>query len=444
VNRLAACTLALALSAVTSEARAGGFGVPEYGVRRTGMAAVIGRPDEPSAVFHNPAGLTLQHGTRIYGSFGLAVVQTGFRLRPWDRSEEFIDAPVDADGYYPRTEPSRAFGVIPMLVGTHEVIPDKLWIAGSLYVANATGARFREEDVTRYHLINGYVVAPLAQASVAYKLDPRWSFGAGLGVMNVRIHGYRYFYPIYDGSDLRNLFGTAAQLTIDGSDWQPAWNVGVLATPVPRLTIGAAVIGRVDPRPAGPIRAVFDDDSVSDPGFVLEGTQETELLLPWTFHAGANLDVTPNLELGTELRYYLYRQFDQQVTDIEGIFLIDQLVSEKSYRDSYQLAGGARLHGLAAAPGLELMAGLHYDRTPAPGRTVSLEQPTFTHWGLHSGLRWELGRWRLAASYTRYWYEVPLIEDSVTSPPSNIQGEGVNNIFTLSFEAALDARKEAP
>ena len=38
--------------------------------------AVIGRPDEPAAVFHNPAGLVLQHGTHLYASFGLALVDT--------------------------------------------------------------------------------------------------------------------------------------------------------------------------------------------------------------------------------------------------------------------------------------------------------------------------------------------------------------------------------
>ena len=33
--------------ASASFAYAGGFGIPEMGVRRTGMAAIVGRPDEP-------------------------------------------------------------------------------------------------------------------------------------------------------------------------------------------------------------------------------------------------------------------------------------------------------------------------------------------------------------------------------------------------------------
>ena len=35
--------------------------------------------------------------------------------------------------------------------------------------------------------------------------------------------------------------------------------------------------------------------------------------------------------------------------------------------------------------------------------------------------------------------DIPKIEDSITQPPSNIEGHGTNNIFTVSIEATLDA-----
>ena len=130
-------------------AHAGGFGIPEMGVRRTGMAAIVGRPDEPAAVFQNPAGLTMLHGTRVYASFGLAFVSTEFRLRPWQDSDRFIDDPVDADGYYPAQKPTRAMGAIPMIVATSPLWRDKLYGAFSLYVSNATGAQFRRDGRKR-------------------------------------------------------------------------------------------------------------------------------------------------------------------------------------------------------------------------------------------------------------------------------------------------------
>ena len=81
-------------------AHAGGFGIPDIGVRRTAMGAVIGRPDEGAAIYHNPAGLVLQHGWHLYLSMGLAVVRSEFQLQPWAESDRFLGVTPGADGYY--------------------------------------------------------------------------------------------------------------------------------------------------------------------------------------------------------------------------------------------------------------------------------------------------------------------------------------------------------
>ena len=96
-----------------------------------------------------------------------------------------------------------------------------------------------------------------------------------------------------------------------------------------------------------------------------------------------------------------------------------------------------RIHDLATAPDLELMAGTHYDHTPTPASTLTLDQPTFRHIGLQSGLRFTTGRYRFGASYLRYFYLIPTVSNSTTSPPTNFRGSGANHIFTLSVEASL-------
>jgi long-chain fatty acid transport protein len=431
--------------ALAAPAHAGGFGVPEYGARRTGMGAVIGRPDEPAAVFHNPAGLTMLPGLHLYVSMGGALLRTEFQLKPWDRSDEFLDEPVSPDGYYPTVRPTRAAAVIPMMVATYEAMPDRLYLALSTYVTNATGAAFEEDAVTRYHLIDGYVVSPLVQVSAAYRIDRTWSVGAGLGALNVRVHGKRLLFPIVDQDndpstpplDLTNLFGKRSTLTINGSDWKLAWNAGVLAQPTKKLSLGAAVIARVDPTLEGKLYLDYGDDAAFA-GQREERIGRTGLLLPWTFHAGANYDVHPQLEIGTDFRYWLYRQYDVQRTEIdEGFNGLNELKTPKNFHDAVQLSGGVRLHGLHAAPGLELMLGAHADRTPAPPETVTLDQPTFSHVAIRSGLRYTTGRYRLGLTYLHQWFDIPDIDDSITFPPSNVRGSGSNNILTLTFEATL-------
>ena len=193
-------TLLVVLVLLSVDARAGGFGIPDIGVRRTAMGAVIGRPDENAAIYHNPAGLVLQRGWHLYLSTGLAVVRTEFQILPWDQSDRFLGTTPGADGYYAPVRPARAWGVIPMLAVSGEILPGKLVMGAAAYVGNAQGAKFEDDDVTRYHLIDGYVVAPQAVIAAAYKLREGLTVGGSVGVLHLRIHGRREVFPIVNGT----------------------------------------------------------------------------------------------------------------------------------------------------------------------------------------------------------------------------------------------------
>jgi len=427
-------TLAL-VTAFATTASAGGFGIPEYGMRRTAMGAMVGRPDELSALYHNPAGLVFADEWRLFVQAGVAFVSTEFELQPWDRSSEFLGVEPEANGYYRPVKPSRAWAAIPMLAVGGK-IADKLHIGATMYVGNATGARFEEDAVTHYHLIEGYIVAPQFTLGAAYQVNDTIAVGATAGLIYFKVHGRRYVFPILEGNDISSLAGTKPELLLDGDGIAPVFSVGVFGKPHPKVTWGATVISKVNATLEGPIEVTYGDDA-STPGDVLAGTQKTTQMLPWTGLAGVNVDVHPNIELGSEFRYWLYRQYKEQYTEVKGIFLLRELRTTKNYNDSFQIAGGARVHSLAALPKLELMAGLHFDRTPAPAQTVTLDQPTFSHVGLHSGVRYTMGRFELGASYVHLWYRIPVIRDSITLPPSNVRGDGTNNVFFLTMEAKL-------
>lgn len=425
-----------ALAALLGSAQAGGFGIPEIGVRRTAMGAIIGRPDDGSAIYHNPAGLSLQPGWNIYVSMGVALISTEFRLAPWDRSDEFLGAMPESDGYYAAIKPSRAMGVIPMLAVTGEILPGKLFMGAGLYVGNAQGAAFDKNDVTRYHLIDGYVIAPQAVIAVSYKINDQISVGGSVGVINMRVHGKRDVFPIINGSDFSSYAGTKPELVLDGEAWAPSLQVSAFGRPHPKVTWGATINKRVDATLEGPVEITFSDDA-QVPGDMLIGRHETKQMIPWSFMAGAMFDVHPKVEIGTEARYWLYRQYKTQLTDVSGIAIVDKLETKKNYHDSWEVSGGVRVHDLAAAPGLDLMAGVQFDRSPAPPQTVTLDQPSFTHPASHVGARYSVGRYRFGASWVHYFYLIPTVEDSTTTPPSNFKGHGSNNIFTLSLEARL-------
>jgi long-subunit fatty acid transport protein len=434
-----ACSLVLALAVTCGLAqvsRAGGFTIPDLGVRRTAMGAMIGRPDEPSAIYHNPAGLLTQRGWHAYLSTGLALIRTEFELRAWDGSDRFLSTSAGPDGYYDPVEPSRAYGVLPMLAATGEIIPDRLVLGAGIYVSNAQGAAFDRDGVTRYHLIDGYVVAPQAVIAASYRVTDSLALGASAGVLHLRIHGRREVYPIINGSDLSAFTGSRPLLELDGTGWAPSWSIGAFGRPHPRVTWGATIAGRVDATMKGPVTITFGDDAPV-PGDTHSGTHETTQMLPWAFMGGVNVDVTPQVEIGAEYRHWLYRQYKVQRTEIHDIVFVRELETTKNYHDSWQISGGVRVHDLARVPRLELMLGTHFDRTPAPTATVTLDQPTFRHIGLHSGLRFSFDRYRIGASYLRYWYLIGAVDDSTTTPPSNFRGQGATHIVTVSIDAAL-------
>jgi long-subunit fatty acid transport protein len=186
----------------------------------------------------------------------------------------------------------------------------------------------------------------------------------------------------------------------------------------------------------GDVKLTFGDDSLK-PGLKMEGTQTTGMILPWTLLLGINWDVWRFVEVGAEMRYYFLRQFKNQHTDISGD--IDDVISEydspKDFSDSWQIAAGVRVHSFWDR--LELMAGWHYDRSPAPSHTVSLESPFFHHTAIYSGVRYGYGRYRFALTYVHYWYLERQNSDSITNPPSNFRGSGQNNILTLTIDVSL-------
>ncbi|MCA9664239.1 MAG: outer membrane protein transport protein [Myxococcales bacterium] len=433
-----------ALGAAERRASAGGFTIVEMGTRKNGMGAVIGRPDDPSAVYHNPAGLTMQDGIRLYASVGLAFIDTDFRLRQWGNSSNYIKYPVDSEGFYPGISPA-GFGAIPMLVLSSNIYKDKLYGALSFYVPNAIGIVV-DDGPARYHAGTSYLIAGFATASLAWRVTNWLSVGAGFSLAYVRISAKRKLYPELAGTNLSGLLGGESDIDLVGEDVRPGANAGILLRPFRSLTIGIAMISRIDMNLTGDVDVILGPGAPTKPGTKLSGTQATALLIPWSFHFGANWDVTKYVEIGAELRYYTYSSLKEQRSKIDGINLISELVVPKDYSDSYQVSGGV-LVKLPPHPQLELMAGVHWDKSPAPNRTISLDQPTFDHLGLHTGVRYRWGRYRFGMTFAHYWYFRRDVTDNVTDPPSNFIASGVNNQLTLIFEVRFGAatqRNAAP
>jgi len=494
-KRLVAGPIVLLLLGLSLPALAGGFHISILGVRRTGMMTNLGNPDDVTALFHNPAGLADQPGTRLHLSNGITFLNNQTRLQALD-PERFPEVnpagcgtgdaapcpwPIAADGYYTANfEPERYTGVIPFLGGSWGLQPlsPKLrgvTVALAAYAPGAYGAYLPEDAPTAYFVVDGLFLIAQATAGVGWRLDEHFAIGGSLSYSYLRL-GYSQKFSMADvltpageavglGKIGQLLIGDL-QMAYVGTDSGFGWGLGALVTPAPWLSLGVGATGFTAARFEGDLeirglgtatgeypparsdaelRALLVElgkggDALS---FKLPRQLEVEMPIPPALTAGLSFRPTPALELGLDLRYWLYRGFEEQ--EIEPVYdptepgqeplTRDGLSHDKDYSDSFEVAAGVLYRPLADPAQLELMAGVAFDKSPVPAATFSIDNPSMNQVILSCGIRGLLREhWRLGLAYMWIHYLERDVTTSSSSPPTNVRISGNSHIPTLELE----------
>ena len=413
---LAAGMLALLTASVpVRSAAASGFHNEDFGVRRMGMFSVVARPDDGTAVFHNPAGLTLSKGTRFYHSQSWFYATLGLRL--YDRKGKL------RPGH--EISPDWNIGFLPFFGMTSDLGTERLRLGLSVYAPNAYGASLPEDEPTRYHATSALFISSRGTLSAAWEVSHRLALGANLSVLhNYLMERKKFSFAVLSDPDRRfdppgQTAASDATLELSGQAWSWAWDAGVLFRPLDTLRIGAAFFSGSPVDLQGEVSLEHPD------GGGERTTHHTLLVIPFTLRAGVNWEFAPRFELGADVRYYHYQTFQEQRTTFDRPFLgQSELVDPKSYDNAWNWSVGLLYRPL---PVLELMCGYQEDYTPIPATTFTLENPTRDQRGVGLGVRWQLGeRHRLGLAFVRNWFELLDIQESVASPPNNAKGHGSN------------------
>lgn len=439
--------LILGVLALPHRAEAQGFIIPEMGSRVNGMGAAVGRPDDLSAIYHNPAALASLPGTQVMAGVGLALLNVDVRLRPWEGTAEYPEYPEvhlrdpQSGGFFAAQSPL-VVAPMPMLGASTKLFSEKLVAAVGVYVPNAAGASFGEDASSRYHIIEAHVFSAFFTGALAYQ-PWRWlSVGVGASAVYIDIHRRSLLYPVIEGNDLADsMLGENTELIIDGSDVKPAFSLGIQVWPHRTVSLGFMMLSRYDVSLEGPLRLKPGEDASPLVKTFAENQHRTEIVAPWIFGFGANWDITPWLEIGAEFRLYLNSLVQEQVTTItnpgvlQNILPDGKLVTPKNLRDSFHTGGGVLVRPPLGKVDLELMSGFHFDNAASPDNTVEVSAPSFDLLVWHVGARWRINdRYRVAAFYAHYWYFERDITGSITFPPTNFVGSGFTNMFTVVLE----------
>lgn len=427
---LASLALLAVQAALPPAAQAGGFSNPDFGIRRLGMFAVTAKADDPTAIFHNPAGLTLQDGTHLYHAQSWFFMDLGFKI--YNSKGELL--PKDRE-----LKPDWSIGAIPFL-GVATDFGTKNWRGGlAVYAPNAYGAAMSDKEATRYHATRALFIAPRATAAVAYKFNEKFSIGASLSAIYVYLTAKRYLNPFVLADPDKRFDPPAATrandylLDIGGTAWTWAWDVGIMVTPLPTLRLGAAFASGSDFTLKGPVKATKLDGTKSE-----SATQNTKMNIPFTLRFGFNWEFVKDFELGADIYWWHYQTLQEQRSTLSKPLLggaVPGFVDPKNYGNSWAWNVGLMYRLL---PNLELMAGWQMDFTPIPTSTYSLDNPSTDQCGVSFGARWAINKHvRVGLAFVRNWFKLINVQDSQGTPPTNAKGHGANQEVGFEVEWKL-------
>lgn len=367
---------------VPAAAAAGGFAVFEQGARGMGLAgAFTAQASDPSAIFHNPAGLGFLSGRQAYAGGTLVAPTASFR-----GADPFPGAAVSEKG---------AAGVsLPPTAYYSQQLTERLVVGAGWTTPFELRTRWAQPDAFsgRFIAQHAEIEARSLNPTVACKLADRLAVGLGVELRFSSLSLGRRL-PVID--PFTQQVTDAASMQVDsGTELGLGFDVGVLARPTTSLSVGVSYRHRVEigyegsatvtPVATGnpeldaavaaelPAGSVPVKSTVVFPGVVSVGAAYT--WRDWTVEADVNWRQWSSL--GRVLLVFESRPDLNQV-----------LAEGYSNAWEYRLGVERPLDPVWTARG-----GLFFDQSPAPAVSLSPVVPDADRFGLALGGSWKPGR----------------------------------------------------
>jgi long-chain fatty acid transport protein len=423
--------------AAPSSAAAGGFAAARFG-------GELGNPTtaHPTAIYFNPAGLALGHGTRIYAE-GVFVYRSASYERPVEAIDNVLEpgemgtgTPQDAIGANSGEATLGNFLVSPFAAVVSDLGVEGLGVGLGLYVPFGGQASWDKADewaddpmypgavdgVARWSSIDSSLRVLYLTAAGAYQVNDRVSVGAGVNVVSQQLTTTR----ARTASSTDDLISTTAGQIVEGrsfidvSGTQLAVSAGVMWRPIDRLRLGASYQsqpGFGENRLSGTLSNKFGTGADSDTDI------ELVQAFPDVYRLGGAYAPTPELEVRLSADYTRWSVTEYQClldandpaaacsfnddgsVAADGAGVIVNI--PRDWNDTFGVRAGASWY---ASPTLEVMGGLSYDSSAVPDQTADATAIDMGKVVGSAGVRWATGPMEVIAALTHVYYverEVP-------------------------------------
>jgi long-chain fatty acid transport protein len=355
-------------------------GAPVHGAKAAGMGtAFVGLADDPSAIMHNPAGLTQLKGTNTYGGVTAVIPSTEY-ISPSGASEE-----TDFRVFFP-----------PHFYISSDFNMENVVLGLGIFSPFGIGGRYWSEDgPTRYISTESTVTTISVNPTLAWQVTPKLSVGFGV----YYLHSFNTAEKMIDQSMLAASDGKLS-LDADGGGW--GYNLGIIVAPFEKLHFGFAFRSKasVDQKGDAEIENIAPALQPLFGGSQFKTDVETGVTFPEIVSFGIACKPTARLTLTSDVEWVRWSRFNQQIIDfkneVPAVGLSDILV-DFDWNDQWLIKFGLEYY---LTESIALRTGYAFVETPVPERTLSPANPDGDGHNFSIGFGYRFGKWVVDGFYT--------------------------------------------
>lgn len=421
--------------------RGAGFLVYEHGAAAMGMAgAFVAVANDPTAIFHNPAGIAWLEGTQISLGTTLITSDASLSLPNWPVAT-FQSVDQKSKWFYPST-----FYI------SHK-INDRIALGLGFFSPYGLGTEWPEDYPLKYIATKDDMKTFIFNPAIAIKLSDNLSAAFGVSYIYSTLSfklvehddiDLSVFSPLLAGEiaviDIPisleangDAFGLNAGVLYKGENFSLGFNwrggfdikydgdldlnttqaqvqIPPLPPPFDLLVTEAAIIS-----------AIPTSGTATIPSFKF----------PHVFGVGAAFNLTESFMLTADIHYILWSCYDEFTVEV-GVPGFEDKPVEENWKDSFVLRGGLQYN---VNENFALRVGALYDKTPQPAETMDPILPDANRWAVTGGLGYKAGNFVIDVAYQ---FEVFSDRESPNREIENYQVGGINlGLGTYSTTAHL-------
>lgn len=393
-----------------------GFALYEGSARGNALGGtLVGRADDPSAIYYNPAGITQLPGLQLMAGGTVILPSTTLNtVNLYDGGKAETDT--EDNVWFP-----------PHLYATYQ-FSDNLWFGAGLYSRFGLGTEFDENWVGRYNSYNAQIQTLTFNPNVAVKLGDHWSIAAGVNVMwfdlklEQKIDATGIFVKGGKGDALAamgipttvndprtNLLDVDSSL--EGDTFGYGFNLALHYKPFDWLAAGISYQSQVK-------QNIDDGDADFSKSATLSAIPGTDawfndtgasgtVKLPDMYSFGLMVKPIERLSVEAGLTYTRWSTYDQLRIKYEdpiiiapvagGVLSVDEAVKVKDWTNVWRYQVGVEYK---ATDWLDLRLGYIFDESPIPNETVDYLVPASDRHLYNTGLGFHWNKYTLDFSYT--------------------------------------------